>query len=215
MLIVISVFFIQEKVIALRKYSWRYWGVKRWNCYWIVTWTHAGVLDWAETPCFCWGNSFSAYCDHFVTVIPVTKWMLRLKQCKLYSMAKEWRSRNLVHKSASRPNRVETSNVQDDWSNKGASWQEWEGYSRHIQEQRCGLGPDLMQSSFSSLLWALPVVRAVFMALVGVLFSMLKYYSEGIMRFNVYRKSNLPPSWAWLVLTTSCFPLCSFLLKLQ
>ena len=55
--------------------------------------------------------------------------------------------------------------------------------------------PDLMQPSFSFLMWALPVVvMVVFMALVAVLFSMLMYYKEGIMRFKVYWKSNLPPS---------------------
>ena len=32
------------------------------------------------------------------------------------------------------------------------------------------------------------------MALVGVSFSMLMYYSECIMRLNVYGKSNLGPS---------------------
>jgi len=52
-----------------------------------------------------------------------------------------------------------------------------------------------MQPSFSFLMWALPVVvMVVFMALVAVLFSMLMYYKEGIMRFKVYWKSNLPPS---------------------
>ena len=32
--------------------------------------------------------------------------------------------------------------------------------------------------------------------LVGVSFSMLMYYNEHTMRLKVYRKSNLPPSWA-------------------
>ena len=56
--------------------------------------------------------------------------------------------------------------------------------------------PYLMQPSFSFLMWVFPVVlMAVFMALAGVLFSMLECYNEGIMRFKVCWKSNLPPSW--------------------
>ena len=40
------------------------------------------------------------------------------------------------------------------------------------------------------------------MALVGVSFSMLRYYSEHIMRLKVYWRSNLLPSWTQLVLVS-------------
>ena len=57
----------------------------------LVAWTHIRVLAQAKTLCLSQGASFSA-------------WMLRLEQHKLHSMAKEWRSVNLVHKSTSQPN---------------------------------------------------------------------------------------------------------------
>ena len=44
---------------------------------------------------------------------------------------------------------------------------------------------------------------------------MLMYYNECIMRFKVYQKLNLPPSWAWLVLTSLCHVLNGYVLLLK
>ena len=43
--------------------------------------------------------------------------------------------------------------------------------------------------------WSFMVGPGTVMALVGVSFSMLMYYNEGIMKFKIYGKSNLLPSW--------------------
>lgn len=59
--------------------------------------THLGPSP-AEVPCLVEEGSFSCFAQS------KRKLKLKLKQHKLYSMAREWRSRNLVHKSISRLN---------------------------------------------------------------------------------------------------------------
>ena len=69
-------------------------------CYWIRSYgPHLRpLLAWGLLP--WWGKVLFP----FGFTQPKTKPKLRLKSQKLYSMARKWRSRNLVHKSNSHPN---------------------------------------------------------------------------------------------------------------
>lgn len=110
--------------------------------------------------------------------------VLRLEQHKLYSKAKEWRSRNPIHKSTSQQRH------QIDWriEAKGRELEKVGGIFMSYSQQGCGLDVELMQLSFLVLVWALqllswqsPRVRV----LVGVPFSMLMHYNERIIRLKV------------------------------
>ena len=52
--------------------------------------------------------------------------------------------------------------------------------------------------------WAFMISLRTIMVPTGVSFSLLMYYSEGIIRLKVCQKSNLQPSWAQQVLTSFC-----------
>ena len=67
-----------------------------------------------------------------------------------------------------------------------------------------GRGRDFQELGHCPLFGLLWSVSELSQAPVGELFSMLIHYNEHIMRFKVYGKSNLLPSWAYLVLTSLC-----------
>ena len=107
---------------------------------------------------------------------PITKLMLRLEQHKLYSVAKEWRSGNLVCKSISQPSLGWRQQIYRRVKTKGRELERVGGTfmtCHENREQRCGLDPELTQLTFSVLVWAFPVVMAAVncLVLLGVSFS--------------------------------------------
>ena len=77
------------------------------------------------------------------------------------------------------------------------SWaNEWEDYSSSLGE-----GTEIPRNWATAHFWPFMVDLRTVMVLVRVPFSMLVYYNEHVMRLKVYWKSNLPPSWVWLVVT--------------
>lgn len=68
-------------------------------------WTCLGVLAQAKTPCSCQGGSSS---HQFCTA---NKTDAEIGEQELYSMAKEWRSGNLVCKSTFNPILVKMPNI--------------------------------------------------------------------------------------------------------